>query len=50
MDIEKVAIETPDKIITNKVELKDKGPSDKEIEKIKKFLNLIINKKKKQKN
>ena len=34
MDIEKVASENPDKIITNKIELKDGGPSDSEIEKI----------------
>ncbi|MDC0511872.1 succinate--CoA ligase subunit beta, partial [Pelagibacteraceae bacterium] len=31
MDIEKVASETPNKIITNKIELKDEGPSDQEI-------------------
>ncbi len=34
MDIEKVASETPKKIITNKVDLKDDGPNEKEIEKI----------------
>ncbi len=34
MDIEKVAAENPEKIITNKIELKDEGPSDKEIENI----------------
>ncbi len=34
MDIEKVASENPEKIITNKIELKDEGPNDKEIEKI----------------
>ena len=34
MDIEKVASENPDKIITNKIELKNEGPSDSEIEKI----------------
>ena len=34
MDIEKVASDTPDKIITNKIELKEEGPSEKEIEKI----------------
>ena len=49
MDIEKVAIETPDKIITNKVELKDKGPSDKEIEKIIKIFKFNNQQKKKQK-
>ena len=34
MDIEKVAIETPNKIITNKIDLKSGGPNEKEIEKI----------------
>jgi succinyl-CoA synthetase beta subunit len=34
MDIEKVATETPGKIITNKIEIKDEGPSIKEIESI----------------
>ena len=34
MDIEKVASETPKKIITNKIELSSNGPSDEEIEKI----------------
>ena len=34
MDIEKVAKDNPDKIITNKIELNEKGPSEKEIEKI----------------
>ena len=34
MDIEKVAKETPHKIITNKIELKEKGPNNEEIEKI----------------
>ena len=34
MDIEKVAIETPDKITTNKIDLKSDGPNEKEIEKI----------------
>ena len=34
MDIEKVASEAPDKIITNKIDLKDEGPSEAEIEKI----------------
>ena len=29
MDIEKVAAETPEKIITNKIELKDNGPSQR---------------------
>jgi succinyl-CoA synthetase beta subunit len=34
MDIEKVAADTPKKIITNKIEIKDEGPSAKEIESI----------------
>ena len=34
MDIEKVADETPEKIITNKIELKDDGPTHDEIENI----------------
>ena len=34
MDIEKVANETPEKIITNKIDLKDEGPSEREIDKI----------------
>jgi succinyl-CoA synthetase beta subunit len=34
MDIEKVAVETPSKIITNKIDFKESGPSDPEIEKI----------------
>jgi len=34
IDIEKVAKETPHKIITNKIELKEKGPNNEEIEKI----------------
>ena len=34
MDIEKVASEAPDKIITNKIDLKSNGPDDHEIEKI----------------
>ena len=34
MDIEKVASENPEKIITNKIELKDQGPDDEEIESI----------------
>ena len=39
MDIEKVAAENPNKIITTKVEFKDKGPSDEEIEAIIKVFN-----------
>ena len=34
MDIEKVAKETPEKIINNKIDLKDEGPSEREIDKI----------------
>ena len=34
MDIEKVAAENPDKIITNKIDLKDEGPNETEIENI----------------
>ncbi len=34
MDIEKVAIETPDKIITKKIDIKESGPSEKEIDEI----------------
>ena len=34
MDIEKVAAETPTKIITNKIDLKEDGPSIREIDKI----------------
>jgi len=34
MDIEKVADETPEKIITNKIDIKDTGPSQEEIKNI----------------
>ncbi len=34
MDIEKVAAENPEKIITNKIDLKKDGPEEKEIDKI----------------
>ena len=34
MDIEKVASENPEKIITNKIKLKDKGPAKEEIDQI----------------
>ena len=34
MDIEKVANETPEKIITNKIDFKNEGPNENEIEKI----------------
>ena len=34
MDIEKVALESPKKIVTNKIELKNEGPNDIEIDNI----------------
>ena len=34
MDIEKVAMETPEKIVTSKIDLKDEGPSEIEIQNI----------------
>ena len=34
MDIEKIASENPEKIITNKIDLKKDGPEEKEIDKI----------------
>ena len=34
MDIEKVAKENPDKIITNKIDFKEEGPSETELIKI----------------
>ena len=34
MDIEKVATETPEKIVTSKIDLKDEGPSEVEIQNI----------------
>ena len=40
MDIEKVASETPYKIITNKIDLKEEGPNKEEIEKIISIFNL----------
>ncbi len=43
MDIEKVAKDYPDKIITNRIELKEDGPSDKEINKIISIFNLKNN-------
>ena len=45
MDIEKVAEEDPDKINTNKIDFKDVGPSDEEIEKITKTFNFDIQQK-----
>ena len=46
MDIEKVAAETPDKIITNKIDLNDKGPNEEEIEKIISIFNFDNSQKK----
>lgn len=46
MDIEKVAFETPDKIKTIKIDLKNEGPNDDEIEKIISSFNLNSNQKK----
>ena len=40
MDIEKVALENPDKIITNKIDFKKDGPTEDEIEKILKIFSL----------
>ena len=45
MDIEKVASDTPNKIITNKIDLKDEGPSEAEVKKLSLFSNLMMNKK-----
>ncbi len=46
MEIEKVASETPEKIITNKIDLKDNGPDENEIEKIISVFRLNENQKK----
>ena len=43
MDIEKVAVDNPDKIITTKIDLSDQGPSENEIEKITSVFNLDLN-------
>ena len=45
VDIEKVASETPNKIVTNKVDLKNSGPSKAEIEKIISIFNFTDNQK-----
>ena len=45
MDIEKVALENPDKIITNKIDFKKDGPTEDEIEKILKIFSLNPNQK-----
>ena len=39
MDIEKVAVENPNKIITTKIDFKEEGPNDAEIEQIIKVFN-----------
>ena len=46
MDIEKIASENPEKIITNKIDLKSEGPQDNEIEKIISIFNFNNNQKK----
>ena len=46
MDIEKVATETPDKIITNKIDFKNNGPDKEEINKIISIFKLNENQKK----
>ncbi len=46
MDIEKVASETPEKIKTTKIDFKNKGPDDHEIEKIISPFNFNYNQKK----
>ena len=43
MDIEKVAVDNPDTIITTKIDLSDQGPSENEIEKITSVFNLDLN-------
>ena len=41
MDIEKIASENPEKIITNKIDLKSEGPQDNEIENIISVFNFM---------
>jgi succinyl-CoA synthetase beta subunit len=43
MDIEKIASDSPKKIITNKIDLKKEGPNDSEVEKIISIFNLNKN-------
>ena len=50
MDIEKVARETPEKIITHKVELKKEGPNNEEIDKIISIFNFEASQKTSAKN
>ena len=40
MDIEKIAKETPSKIVTNKIEINEEGPSQNEIDRIISIFNL----------
>ncbi len=40
MDIEKVAVDSPDKIITKKIDFKEEGPSEKETQEIVSIFNL----------
>ena len=42
VDIEKVANENPNKIITKKIDLKDSGPSSKEVEDIISNKNIVL--------
>ena len=46
MDVEKVAKENPDKIITNKIDFKDEGPNNDEINKIISIFNFDTEQKK----
>tara|TARA_B100000963_G_scaffold360957_1_gene394048 strand:- start:3770 stop:4933 length:1164 start_codon:yes stop_codon:yes gene_type:complete len=46
MDVEKVAKENPDKIITNKIDFKDEGPNNDEINKIISIFNFDTKQKK----
>ena len=41
----KVAKENPDKIITNKIDFKDEGPNNDEINKLSQYLISILSKK-----
>ena len=50
MDIEKVASESPNKIITNKIDLKNEGPSENEIDNIITAFQLNDDQKKQQVN
>ena len=50
MDIEKVASETPNKIITNKIDFKNEGPDENEINKIISIFKLSDKQKKQLQN